>query len=140
MFTTEYIKAFQTLSKKALKGKTAVHPFGALDGWKELIEEIEDGYSWVAPELHNDLDNSRTYIQELIESKELIQFPEHNHFIRLINELDDKFRELSIENPKWHSIGYWWHQRLLKKGTIEYLKMVKGFYHGIGFEPEEIKY
>ena len=127
------------LSLNVRNGKIKITPFGALDGWSELIDEIEEGYSWIAPELHNDLDNSRSYIQELIESKELRQFPEHKQFLELVSELDDRFRELSVENPEWRDIGYWWHQRLLKKGTYEYLELVRSFYHDIGFEPEEIK-
>lgn len=139
MFTPEYIKTFESISQIILNGKNKVSPFGALDGWKELIDDIEDGYNWVAPELHNDLDLSRSYIQELIESKVLMQFQEHVLFTKLVSELDDRFKELSIENPKWRNIGSWWHQRLLKKGTNEYLKMVRRFYVDIGFEPEELK-
>ncbi|AHM59087.1 hypothetical protein D770_23405 [Flammeovirgaceae bacterium 311] len=138
MFSAEYISLFESESEKVL-GRRKVSPSQAIEDWNDLIEKIEYGYDMSAYEFDYDLDCSRTYIQHLIDSKTLRKYPEHANFIKLIDDLDNIYKEYSIENPRWRLTGHWWTRRLLKKGTADYLHAVKKYYPLVGIEPEEIK-
>ncbi len=87
-------------------------PEGLINNWKILIDIFYNGYDFSTSELMNDL-GDREMIEEVLSNKELSTFPDHQKFIAEINELDELFKKITIEDPDPTS-EFWFQNRINK--------------------------
>jgi hypothetical protein len=106
----------------------------------EWIDVFYDGYGNIHLEFMNDL-TEREIIEEAIFNKELSSFSNHKEFIEKINEIDELFRKITIEDPEPIS-KYWFENRILKyawEGYRNSRKIFKKLVKPIELIDEELK-
>jgi hypothetical protein len=93
-------------------------------GWDDFVIELEEGYDMTSYEFDNDMDIWREPVDLLVNSELLRQFPEHQTTIRIINEIDNRFRAISQEHEKLDKLEPWWRKRFLLRASSEYFDTV----------------
>lgn len=82
--------------------------------WRQLVDEVEAGYSWSAPELSNDLGCRHELARawpELPAAVRTAWEPE-------LRELDDRFRVATVPWSE-HGGGVWWLDRVPRLIEVE---------------------
>ena len=136
IFETTYIEFFIKYCTKV--NIATISPKMVLDNWSIFVNELEKGYEETPYEFSDDLDINRTYIDTFLFSQELSMFESHKVFCSEVAKIDNLFKSLTIEYPKWKSIGHWTQSRLLKKGSKEYTEPLLHFYKELSFIPKSI--
>jgi hypothetical protein len=80
-----------------------------LTAWSELVDEVEDGYGWCAPELRHDL-SCRTGLAGLWR-----RLPSQVRSARQaeLDALDERFRAATVAFPGHEGVtGQWWMWRV----------------------------
>ncbi|MGW5637460.1 hypothetical protein [Streptomyces sp. NPDC003832] len=84
--------------------------------WRSVVAEIEEGYSWCAPELDNDIwcRGALARVWPLL--------PPRVRSLRqpALHELDERFRTATIPWPgRPEEAGRWWHRRIPRRLEAE---------------------
>lgn len=141
-FSIEYRAAFQVLAHR-MNFDFPQTPYEAVKEWKELVDSIKEGYSFVQPELDYDLGSIREPIEMFLVSADLAPFEEHILFKTLIQKIDEAFKVLSEEHPIWAKSNKsfrWWENRVLKYGSEEYADSINNYFgQELGFKVKIVR-
>ncbi len=119
-YTARFLEATRQLLPRAL-------PIVAvIDGWAELVAQVETGYNASPPELEYALSTAREPIDALLLEGSLHGFPEHRKFIRSVQQLDTRFMELTFEAPLHPEDFAWFHRRVPLRAGPEYVDFLSG--------------
>lgn len=91
-------------------------PNSLLEQWNELVDEVEEGYGWSAPELANDL-GCRTALARLWRL-----LPPRVRAVRQreLEEIDRRFRSATVDWPGHDDPeGLWWLRRVPRRLDAE---------------------
>ena len=119
-YAARFLEATRQLLPKALP-VTAV-----INGWAELVAQVEAGYNASPPELEDALSTAREPIDALLLEGSLHGFPEHRKFIRAVQQLDTRFMELTFEAPLHPEDFAWFHRRVPLRAGPEYVDFLSG--------------
>jgi hypothetical protein len=120
LYAAQFLEATRQLLPRALP-VTAV-----IDGWAELVAQVEAGYNATPPELEYALSTAREPIDDLLMEGSLHGFPEHRKFIRAVQQLDTRFLELTFEAPLHPEDFAWFHRRVPLRAGPEYVDFLSG--------------
>ena len=120
-YAREYGEAFLALSRR-MDVTYPDSPYGAIEAWTALVEQMKKGYSSIQPELEHDLELIREPIETFLADPNLCQFYDLQEFKRRIEELDKEFLKISVGPPAWkrNDDFRWWGNRILKYGSEAY--------------------
>lgn len=119
-YANQFLAATRQLLPRALS-VTAV-----IDGWAELVAQVERGYDATPPELEYALSTAREPIDALLMEGSLHAFPEHRKFIRAVQQLDTRFMELTFEAPLHPEDFAWYHRRVPLRAGAGYVDFLSG--------------
>jgi hypothetical protein len=83
-YSVEYGKAFEALAER-MNFDFPRTPYGAIQSWQEVIEQIKIGYEGIQPELDYELIIIREPIEAFLATEDLANFAEHTVFRKLIH-------------------------------------------------------
>ncbi|MFC3195962.1 hypothetical protein ACFODZ_17055 [Marinicella sediminis] len=87
-------------------------------GWKQFIEECEDGYGWDYGEYINEL-SIRNGIEYYMQKKN------DEEFEAKIRKLDEEFKSLLIPGASLKKYNSWWENGVLKYAGEGYAQFMK---------------
>lgn len=121
-YSYAYSSAFVEISKFNLK--TKFYPCDLIESWEFFIENVEDGYGDIGPEY--DYDRwVRNNIEPFLYEVSLDNFPDHNEFKKVIQELDTRFLTATQPNPSLSELNSgWWNKRLPLKAGKEFIDFI----------------
>ncbi len=88
--------------------------------WDNFVNDLKEGYDMSVYEFDNDMDSHRGPIEYLISSRDLENFKEHKGLKLIVDKIDEKFKELTIEVNDLSNRDRWWSRRILLKADDEY--------------------
>lgn len=117
-----YKESFFVLAKR-MQFEGFESPEYVIEKWRNLVEEMKNGYLGIQIDLENDLDIIREPIQTFLVDPELNRLEAHKSFRESIENLDSEFLKISFEHPRWKKENdfRWWKNRILKFGSKEYV-------------------
>lgn len=130
---SEFLNAFaKVLAQKELDVKHGPNYF--VDCWSDFIAGCIEGYSYSLFDFDHDI-WFRGQIAAIMDSPDLQEFSEIQIFKSRIDELDNKFKSITIDRPnRKHKASLWWENKLLKYAAPEYVKDVFTVY-GLEIDP-----
>jgi hypothetical protein len=131
-----YRVAFMTILKNVY-GKTSLAANVVLEEllveWDNFVSDLMEGYDMSVYEFDNDLDSFRGPIKHILSNSELKEFEEHKKLNSIVDLIDTKFRQLTLEVPDLPNRNTWWKRRILLKAGDEYFDTL-----GIDLTPYKI--
>jgi hypothetical protein len=124
-YSEDYLSIFSALAERIERNKLL--PTDIINRWNNLVEQIENGYDNIHPELDNDLDTFRDPVFTFILDDELNLLPEHDQFKIIIKQIDERFINCTQVHPDWTvDSRKWWENRIPLKAKKKYIDFMGG--------------
>lgn len=124
-YSDEYGRAFGDLVER--KSSVRLFPNDFIDAWFGLIQDIDSGYVGIHPELSLELEHVRAPLDYIIVDDNLNTYAEHQHFQKIIEDLDERYCTLTQIHPRWSDEKEpWWAKRILKYSRQDYANFIYG--------------
>ena len=117
-----YRLAFMATMKRVYDVNSIAYDLGLeeiLVNWDDFVTNLKNGYKMSFSEFDYDLDSCREPIEQLTSSKELNKFEEQAKLNSIVDNIDDRFKRLTIEID-FPNKEFWWARRMLLKASSEY--------------------
>jgi hypothetical protein len=126
--TPEFLALFREfLGRNGWPADTS--PWAVVERWDQFVATCTECYRWGLYEFENDV-RVRDLLQRVFDDDRLAAFPQVAEMRRLVDEADQRFRELLTESPAWTNDQPWWRRGVLVRAGDEYCDDVKRI-HGI---------
>lgn len=125
-YSEEYVDEF--------KKKCRITPELLLKEWKDVLIAVYEGFNDFWTELDYIINLSyRDEIEPILFNKEILEYPEHESFLKELKKLDNLFMKITVENPNYNYNIHWTYNRVLKYAGEYYSK----YYTNIEIKPIE---